>query len=136
MSKNAEQHRQRRAKHKKKGLCTECSNKAESGKRLCTYHIICEKEFKNKLRTFRKDNCLCRECGEPAINKKHCDKHRILYNKTLLPLNKERKKRNKELNKCTDCGTLLNPEMDSTYIKCLNCRIITHFPLKRTDFKF
>lgn len=131
-----DRNRRRRAGRKKLGLCTECDTKAVIGKNRCDYHISLDRESKLKLRASRKAQGLCKDCGEKAVNKIYCDKHRILYNKVLLPHVKAQKKNWRLSGKCLNCGILLNPEMDNNYVVCLNCRIEKHLPFKRSDFKF
>lgn len=75
----AEQMRQRRAKHKAQGLCTECSRPAIDGLTRCRKHQI----LHNADTAFRKvyivpdlTKCSLKACNEPALpGKRFCERH-------------------------------------------------------------
>ena len=57
-----------RAKRKNLGLCSDCSNQTEEGKRYCPSCSKIRDERIARLRNGRKDLGLCQDCGEPAIS--------------------------------------------------------------------
>ena len=57
-----------RAKRKNLGLCSDCSNQTEEGKRYCPSCSKIRDECIARLRNGRKDLGLCQDCGEPAIS--------------------------------------------------------------------
>ena len=50
------------------GLCSDCSNQTEEGKRYCPSCSKIRDERIARLRNGRKDLGLCQDCGEPAIS--------------------------------------------------------------------
>lgn len=134
---NAEYQKQRREKHKKLGLCISCNNKAAVGSVRCAYHIEKHNISDKRYKALRKKQGLCSECGAvSAIGYSRCDAHIVKANNGQKKYITKKRKEWKLDNKCTRCGSLLNPEMDGGCVKCLNCRIETHLPFKKTDFKF
>ena len=136
-STTAEYQKQRRDKHKKLGLCVDCTNKSVSGTVRCSYHTEKHSITDKGYKTSRKKSGLCPVCGEvSAIGHNMCDAHIIKANNGQKKYITKKRKEWKLDNKCTRCGSLLNPEMDGSCVKCLNCRIAAHLPFKKTDFKF
>lgn len=80
---------------------------------------------------------LCIDCREKALpNKWRCEVHRVLLNSTRKRSRINLRIKWRSNNRCIRCGSNLNPEMDGTCVKCLNCRIETHMPFKKSDFRF
>jgi len=84
-----------KARHKKLGLCKNCSRKVIPGKLRCIIHTITGNE-KQKI-TYLK------------IREKRIKQMR------------ERKNRLRKEGRCPDCGVKLDPEYDKGYICCVNC---------------
>lgn len=129
--------RQKRIEHRELGLCTECKAKATQGSVKCIYHREKSRKYHLERRKSQKEQGLCLDCKEKALSDNcrcefHREHHLNLHRKSTTALRKIWK----ISNKCIRCGTVLNPEMDEAYAKCLNCRLESNRPFKKSDFKF
>lgn len=71
-----------------------------------------------KYRDLHRKLGLCFDCGEPATDGVCCKKHRdkkVAHKKVIT-------QKRRDENRCTGCGTPLDPDADAGHIECINCR--------------